>query len=590
MKDPTPTKAKNRAQWELIMRWMRLTWRGSGRTLFLIVVLSFGSAVLLTAFPWLWQYLVDEVRQNADPVRMRDLAGWMALVGFAHFVLYLVLQGARSVMNSKLQWRARRRVFHHLSRLDAEFYQRWRSGDLVTRLTDDAGEKLSWFLCSGVFRTVEAVLIVLVCLGAMILIDPGLTLWVVLPLPLLIFGQAATQGALGRRYRKVQQSISHINDELTTTFAGIRIVQACRLQPAVTNRFEAQAAKQMKAEVRVSMFQQIVYLMYGFGWQAAVVALLLAGGSHVIDGQITLGQFVAFEGFVMTLVWPMFDVGTFVSKFKQIYVALDRLQDLVDEPSPDQVGGSRPLNVPFLELRDVASNAPDGATLLRNVTLIAKPGETLAIVGAIGSGKSVLMELVAGIRVPSSGQVLFSGELVERLDRSARHRMVGYVPQDPLLLSASIRENILLGRTITDAEIQHALAVSRLEQDLPVFPEGLHTEVGERGVTLSGGQQQRVALARALVGRPSILLLDDATAALDADTEAAFWDQLATVLPELTVVVVTHRVATMQQADRVIVLEDGEVAQTGVHEELIQRDGPYRRIYGGFEALDRLNR
>lgn len=590
MKETAPTKAKSRAQWELIMRWMRLTWRGSGGTLVLIVVLSFGSAFLLTAFPWLWQYLVDEVGQDANPVRMRDLAGWMALVGFAHFVLYLVLQGARSVMNSKLQWRARRRVFQHLSQLDAEFYQRWRSGDLVTRLTDDAGEKLSWFLCSGVFRTVEAVLIVLVCLGAMALIDPGLTLWVVLPLPLLIFGQAATQGALGRRYREVQQSISHINDELTTTFAGIRIVQACRLQTAAIDRFEAQAAKQMKAEVRVSMFQQIVYLMYGFGWQAAVVALLLAGGSHVIDGQITLGQFVAFEGFVMTLVWPMFDVGTFVSKFKQIVVALDRLQDLVDEPPPDRVGGSEPLSIPSLELRDVTSTAADETVLLGHVNVIAESGETLAIVGAIGSGKSVLMELLAGIRVPHSGQVLFGGAPAESLHSDQRHRKIGYVPQDPLLLSASIRENILLGRDIDEADVQHALEVSRLRQDLPVFPDGLDTEVGERGVTLSGGQQQRVALARALVGRPAILLLDDATAALDADTEAAFWEQLEAVLPELTVVVVTHRVATIQQADRVIVLEDGEVAQAGTHRQLIECDGPYRRIYGGFEALDRLRR
>ena len=221
----------------LLWRWLRVTWAGSGLELGLICLLSLVNAGLVVAFPWLWQYVVDNVRgADTGGPSLRELAAWMAGVGVAQFLLYNVLQGTRSIMNAKIQWRARTRVFEHLSRLDAAFYRRWRAGDLVTRLSDDGGEKISWFLCSGIFRTLEAVLVVMACLIAMASLDPVLTLWVILPLPILTVLQAAAQGALGRRYAAVQRSISGINDELEATFSGIRIVQAAGLAEAARAR------------------------------------------------------------------------------------------------------------------------------------------------------------------------------------------------------------------------------------------------------------------------------------------------------------------------------------------------------------------
>jgi len=572
----------------LLWHWLRAVWAGSGLELWVICVLSVVNGALVMAFPWLWQYVVDSVRAgaSADAPSLRELAGWMAAVGVAQFLLYNVLQGTRSVMNSRIQWRARRRVFEHLSKVDASFYRRWRAGDLVTRLSDDGGQKISWFLCSGVFRTLEAVLVVIACLTAMAVLDPVLTLWVVLPLPLLTAGQALAQGALGRRYGEVQRSISAINDELQATFSGIRIVQAAGLGGAARARFVRQAARQRDAEVRTSVVQQAVFMMYGYGWQVAVVALLLAGGLHVMEGQITLGQFVAFEGFVMALVWPMFDIGMFLSKYKQTFVALTRLQELMDEPAmPDPAGGARPAEG-SIELVGGRVEAEDGAVLLDGVDLRAGPGELVALVGEVGAGKSILMQVLAGSRVPTDGALSVGGTATDDLDRSARRETVAHVPQDAILLSATIRENILLGREVDEEALAHALEVSRLAQDLPAFPDGLATAVGERGVTLSGGQQQRIALARALVGRPRVLLLDDATAALDADTEAAFWGRFDATLTDVAAVVVTHRPATIQRADRVLVLEGGRVVQEGRHADLAAADGPYRRIYGRYRAAE----
>ncbi len=539
---PEPVRPVVASAPALILRWWRIAWAGRGLWLAAIIGLSFVMAGLAAGFPWLWQYLVDDATADGSPARLRQVAGWMAGIGAAQLVVYVMLQGARSIVNAAIQWRVRQNVFEHLSHLEPGFYERWRTGDLVTRLSDDAGEKISWFLCSGVFRTFEASLIVLACLASAVAVAPGVAAWMVLPLPLLIVAQAFAQGTLGRRFAAVQRSISGINDELTATFGGIRIVQAAGLQEAAHRRFLEQAHAQQRAEVRTSAVQHVVHLMYGYGWQTAVVALLLAGGHQVMAGTITLGQFVTMEGLVMTMVWPMFDVGMFLSKYKQAAVALGRLQQLTDE-------------VPG------ADGPPRGASLAEASRLPPSPGRLVAVVGEVASGKSTLMDALA--RGGGGG---------------------GYVPQDPVLMSTTLRDNILLGRDVSDDVLTQALDVSRLQQDLPALPNGLDTAVGERGVTLSGGQQQRVALARALVGGPPLLLLDDATAALDADTESAFWDRLEAVLPGVAAVVVTHRVATIQRADEVLVLEDGAVAQRGRHDDLVRTDGPYRRIYGRYEA------
>lgn len=564
---------------KLVWGWMVHVWRGSPLALAVICALSLGNAALVVTFPWLWQYIVDALQADQTETTLQTLVMWMLAVGIGQTTLYIILQGTRSVMNAQISWRARRRVFDHISQLTPAFFHTWRSGDLVTRLSDDAGNKIAWFLCSGVFRTLEASLIVVACLLVMVSLDPWLTLQVVLPLPLLILGQAFAQGALGRRYAAVQASISEINDALTTTFSSIRVIQASRLQAGARQRFRANARAQRDAEIRTTVVQQLVFQFYGYGWQLAMVMLLLAGGRHVLSGEITLGQFVSFEGFVMTLVWPMFDVGMFVSKYKQTSVALRRLQELVDTPLP-ATPSDRPLADMALELSMVDVHAPNGTPLLQGICLRAEPGSRIAVVGQIGTGKTVLMETLAGQRPTAEGTLALGGVPLAAPWPAGALQAVGYVPQDPVILSGTLEENLLLGRTdVSPQAIEEALQLSRFAQDLPDLPGGLQARVGEQGVTLSGGQQQRLAIARALLGRPTIILLDDATAALDADTEAAFWSGLDDALPGVTVIMVTHRPATIQVADEILVLEGGRVVQRGVHATLSATQGLYQRIY-----------
>ncbi len=554
----------------VVLGWSAAIWRENVALVTWIVGSSIASAALLVAFPWLWQHVVDAIEGHGD-VSVGRLAGWMLAVGVGHALLYTGLQGARAWGNAVVSAHARGAVLRALTAADPEALGAWRDGEVVSRLHDDAGDKIGWFLCSGVFRAWEALLVAAACFAMMLATEPALAVWVVSPLPVLVAAQMLSQGTLAARHQAVQQAIASTSDQVTTTFGAIRVVQASGMVGSATRRFDDAARAERDAEVHAAVVQSGVQLLYQYGWQIALGALLLFGGLEVIAGDLSLGRYVTFEGLLATMVWPMFDLGTLVSRVPQAAVALRRLDDLVALRSAQPVAPEPP------PLRAVGLTVEvGGRRLLDAVDLEVAAGARVALVGEVGAGKTTLVEVLSGLRAPTSGQVGGLGAAVAS------------VPQDAALLSGSVRENVLLGRDVPAEVLARAIRVSQLERDLPRLRDGLDTVVGERGVTLSGGQRQRVAIARALAGGPAILLLDDATSALDAEVEAAFWEALDAELPDLGALLVTHRVGTLSTADRVVVLEGGRVVQQGRHADLIARDGVYRQLYGRLRALDRV--
>jgi len=356
--------------------------------------------------------------------------------------------------------------------------------------------------------------------------------------------------------------------------------------------------------------QAILESLWGYVWQVGIVVVLLAGGFYVIGGKLSIGEFIAFDSYVLMLIYPMFDVGNFLVRGMRASASIDRLMELEnhapmippDEPAPDTrvaaagaaaVGLSRDVraHVPRgrdgshvegrIEFEDVSFGfAGFGDGILHDVSFCADPGERVALVGRVGSGKSWAVRMIPRLVDPTSGRITVDGIDLKDYDLHSIRQRIGYVPQEPLLFSDTIENNIKFDREgIDDETVAWALEVSQLTQDLAALPKGLKTRIGVRGMSISGGQKQRLALARALAGKPRILILDDCTSALDAKTETALWDRLHQVMPDLTCFIITHRPATLELADKVIVLDEGRVVETGTHGGLLEQEGLYFKLY-----------
>jgi ATP-binding cassette subfamily B multidrug efflux pump len=550
-----------------VARWWWWIWSREPRALAWILGWTAVTTVLTAVQPALWRALIDGL--GAGPTQ---LPLWMAVVGVSQAAAYTLLQGARSWANAQISARARDRLIGHLAQAPPAYWAVDAPPDVLTRLIDDTGEKVSWFLCSGVFRAVEAAAIAVTCAVAIAQVAPGLALFALAPLPALIALNAWAQAPMVASAQQAQAAMGAASNEVAATFSAIRVVQSARLGPAVAARFDAGVAEQAEAELRLARVAQGVQLLYGQAWPLALVALAGAGGLAIVRGELTIGTYLACEGWLAALVWPMFDVGIFAARLPQTAVALARLDALLDAPRAP-AGDQTPADA-ALEARGLAVSV-GGVTRLSGVDLTLAPGARVAVTGAVGAGKSLLLEALSGARPLAAGAVTLGGAPLAAVDPALRADWIAVIGQDPALLSISLGENVRLGRPVDAAA---ALRLAQLPADR--LPAGLDTPVGERGLALSGGQQQRVALARALAGAPRVLLADDATSALDGPTAAALWAAVRAARPDLSLLVVTQQREQLEAADEVLYLVDGRVADRGTHRALVARCAAYAASYG----------
>ena len=543
---------------------------------FFLAAAAMGAGVLI---PLLVGRTVDEIRTGGT-----DL--WpLAIAVTAAGVLRLVFSVARRLVAGRVslgvEYDLRNRMYQHLHSLELGFFDSQQTGQLMSRATVDL-QAVRFFLGYGLIFILQAAITIVIASGVMIWVDPVLAAVALAPMPFVVW----LAFRYGRRNRpasmEVQQRIAELTAEAEENIGGVRVVKAFAQEARQLRRFRHTVRRVFDQSMVSTRLRAFYTPFIGFLPQLGLAALLLVGGRQAINGNISIGDFVAFYGYVLMLTSPVRMLGIAlgmaqraVASGQRVFELLDRDPRLTSAPDapPLPAGGGR------VELRDVAFGYEDAGLVLSDIDLTVEAGRTVALVGPTGSGKTTLMMLIPRLYDVTHGAVLVDGVDVRDVDVASLRREVAVVSDDAFLFSASLRDNIAYARPEAgDDEVEAAAGRAGLSELVDDLPEGLDTLVGERGLTLSGGQRQRVAIARALLAEPRILILDDATSSVDATTESRIKSALSEVMEGRTTFVIAHRLSTISLADEVVVLEDGRVAARGPHTELLERSELYREI------------
>jgi ATP-binding cassette subfamily B protein len=541
------------------------------------------SSAFASVTPWLLRAALDGISSGAESRRIWTLAG--AMVGLA-LVAGVLRYGMRELINGlsrRIEYDLRNDLFGHLLRLDASYFGRTRTGDIMARLTNDlsavrqaAGPAIMYLtntVAGGVFA-----------LYFMLRIDGRLTLLALTPMVLLPILTIWLGRAIHERFEAVQEHFSAMTTRAQENLAGARVVRAYRQERPELARFaalnEAYLTKNMQLVRLYGLMNPAFGLLAGLG----AVTVLGVGGVLAVRGAISVGAFVAFGLYLGMLTWPLIALGWVVNLFQRGAASMGRLVEILDQ-RPAVANPDVPVSLPpattgrSVEFRNVGFHYPPPADthprwVLRNISFQVPAGSTLAVVGATGSGKSALLELLARVYDPQEGEILVDGVPIANLTLDELRREIGFVPQESLLFSETIHENLTYG-TEDRSRAKWAAQVAQLDSTIEEFPGGYDTMLGERGINLSGGQKQRAALARALARRPSIVVLDDALSAVDTHTEADILRGLREALKGRTAIIASHRVSAVRDASWIIVLDAGRIVEQGRHAELIAAGGRY---------------
>jgi ABC-type multidrug transport system fused ATPase/permease subunit len=549
------------------------------RGVILSLVLAATAMAVGVLIPYLVGRTVDEIR--ADGADLWPLALAVAGAGVLRLAFSVMRRIVAGRVSLGVEYDLRNRMYQHLQSLELAFFDTQQTGQLMSRATVDL-QSVRFFLGYGLVFLVQSALTIVIAAAVMFALDPGLALVALAPTPVVVW-IAFRYGARNRpATQEVQQRIAELTAEAEENIGGVRVVKAFAQEERQLGRFRNVVARVFDQSMISTRLRAFYAPFIGFLPQLGLAALLLVGGRQAVNGSITVGEFIAFYGYVLMLTGPMRALGMVlglaqraVASGARVFELLDRAPRLTAKPDarPLPSGGGR------VELRDVTFGYGDDEPVLRNIDLDVEAGRTVALVGPTGSGKTTLVMLVPRLYDVDEGAVLVDGVDVRDLDPASLRREVAVVSDDAFLFSAPLRENIAYARPeATDEEVTRAAERAGLAEVLDELPDGLDTLVGERGHTLSGGQRQRVAIARALLAEPRILILDDATSSVDATTESLIKSALAEVMRGRTTFVIAHRLSTIALADEIVVLEDGEIAARGTHDELLDSSPLYREI------------
>ncbi|MFC4402743.1 ABC transporter ATP-binding protein [Gracilibacillus xinjiangensis] len=558
--------------WYFKEQWLR----------YMLAIIALTSASLLFIIPpMLIGNVVDTIAQNElTEQRLREVV--LFFIGLIIVIYVLSFYWGHTLFGRAilLERTIRSRLMNHFMKMTPAFYGRYRTGDLMARSTNDL-KALATTAGFGILTLVDSTVFMAFIIGVMlIMIDWKLTLVALIPLPIMALIMQKYGAKIHERFMKAQALFSELNNNTLESIQGVRVIRAFVQEKQDEQRFNDKAEEVFQKNIAVArldaLFEPTIKILVGISYTIG-----LGFGSYlVIKSDITIGQLVTFNVYLGMLIWPMFAVGELINVMQRGNASLDRIEDVLTQ-KPDVADPKKPKNIKVpckIQFNKLTFSYPETEKkALANINLDITRGETIGIVGVTGSGKTTLVrQLLREYPGAKEGKLLIDNIPIEELKLSVTRDWIGYVPQDHILFSKTVKENILFGNTqASDEEIHHILETASLKEDIDNLPEGLDTLVGESGVTLSGGQKQRVSLARALIKDPEILILDDSLSAVDGKTEANIIEHLKRERVNKTTIIVAHRLSAVKHADQIIVLEDGEISEHGNHEQLMCNRGWY---------------
>jgi len=544
-----------------------------------------GTVSLVMWIPWLMRAAVKVIEQGGSLRDVRYYAALIAVAGLGQGIVRTLSRALIFNAGRDIEYDIRNDLFAHLQKLPVGFYHSQRTGDLMSRVINDISAVRS-LLGPGILNFVNAPAYYVYGIALMFSIDVRLTLVALIPCPLLIYAVRRFRGRILKSSLAVQRQMAELSSHIQENLSGMHVVKAYTQEANQIRDFVEMNRDFQEKNMELARLRGLIGPVMQALSGVTILLVIGYGGLRVIRGDLLIADIVAFIAYLHVLAWPTAAFGWMLSLIERGRAAMERLEEIfkiepaIASPAEAQVLGNGKEGIEFRNVSFAHDGKANGDSIIRNIDVVVPRGRTLGIVGRTGAGKSTFAQLIPRLYDVSSGEVRVGGRDVRSLSLAELRRVIGYVPQDPFLFSTSLARNLAFGRDeVRDEEIEEAVRTTRLDRDVAIFPEGLQTIVGERGVTLSGGQKQRATLARALVTDAPFLVLDDCLSSVDAETEDTILRGLRSTIDEKTCVIISHRISAVKDADEILVLDEGCVIERGSHQELVARGGLYADLY-----------